>query len=170
MSRADPLARIPVGVLVERRDAANPWIDHIWRPSVVLTRAADAAPWSEVAQAGDVTTFYAGAAEIALFRTETANYRDNLSCGEPKLWVVLRTTGGEPAYQLLAVTADPAEGEAFTETGSDLVEALPMPEAIQMQVAAFVAEHHVERPFFKRKRDRAGPQTFGSRRRTTEDD
>ena len=47
------------------------------------------------------------------------------------LWVVLRPTGVEPPYELLAVTADPAEGEAFTEAGNDLVEMVAMPEPIR---------------------------------------
>ena len=56
-------------------------------------------------------------AEIALYRTETANYRDNLATGAPMLWVALRPTGVEPPYEIFAVTADPAEGEALTEVG-----------------------------------------------------
>jgi hypothetical protein len=32
---------------------------------------------------------------------------------------------------------------------------VPMPESIAEAVEAFVAEHHVERPFFKRQRDRS---------------
>ena len=55
------------------------------------------------------------------------------------------------------MTADPAEGEAFTEAGNDLVETVPMPAAIAETMDAFIAEHHVERPFFKRQRDRAEP-------------
>ena len=46
----------------------------------------------------------------------------------PLLWVVLRPTGAEPPYDVLAVTADPAEGEASTEAGNDLVETVPMPD------------------------------------------
>jgi hypothetical protein len=62
--------------------------------------------------------------------------------------------------ELLAVTADPAEGEALTGAGNDLVETLPMPASIIETIAAFIAEHHVERPMFKRQRDRAGaPKT-----------
>jgi hypothetical protein len=53
------------------------------------------------------------------------------------------------------VTADPAEGEALTGAGEDLVATVPMPKAIQQVVAAFIAEHHVERPFVKRKRERS---------------
>ena len=108
---------------------------------------------------GDVTTFYAGAAEIELYRTETGNYRDNLR-GAPTLWVALRPTGVEPPYELLAVTADPAEGEALTRPATDLVDTVPMPEAIRAIGRGFVAEHHVEQPFFKRKRDRADPEAL----------
>ena len=75
-----------------------------------------------------MTTFYAGAATIELHRTETANYISNLESGAPLLWVVLRPTGAEPPYDVMTVTADPAEGEAFTEAGNDLVETVPMPD------------------------------------------
>jgi hypothetical protein len=61
------------------------------------------------------------------------------------------------------VTADPAEGEAMTEAGNDLVESVPMVETICDQVAAFVAEHHVEQTFVKRTRDRANPDSLGRR-------
>jgi hypothetical protein len=111
----------------------------------------------------DRASFYAGAAEIALYRTETGHYRDNLSSGRPSLWVALRPTGVEPPFEIVAVTADPAEGESFTQVGDDLVEAIPMPPAVHAIVEAFVAEHHVERPFVKRKRDRADPQALARR-------
>ena len=55
----------------------------------------------------------------------------------------------------MTVTADPAEGEASTEAGNNLVETVPMPESIAEALGAFIAEHHVERPFFKRQRDRS---------------
>jgi hypothetical protein len=98
--------------------------------------------------------FYAGDAVIELHRTETTNYRENLTSGAPKLWINLRPTGSEPPYELLAVTADPAEGEAFTDAGSNLVEAVPMPIGISEIIVRFVAEHHVDRPFVKRQRNR----------------
>jgi hypothetical protein len=102
--------------------------------------------------------FYAGEAVIELHRTETANYRSNLASGAPALWVVLRAAAGEPAYDVLIVTADPAEGEAFTDAGHDLVEFVPMPVVIAERIGDFIAEHHVERPFIRRQRDRAGPK------------
>jgi hypothetical protein len=163
LNQAIPLHRISVGVVVERRKAKSPWIDFTWQPVSVLAGQPDAAAWTVLTEEGDATLFYAGAAEIQLFRTETTNYRDNLASGAPSLWVVLRPTDVEPPYEIVAVTADPAEGEAFTEAGNDLVERVPMPDPIRDALDAFVAQHHVERQFFKRKRDRADPEALARR-------
>jgi hypothetical protein len=163
MSVAPPLVRIPVGVVVERRKAASPWIDFTWRPAMVLAGLPDAAPWTVLASDAEAATFYAGATDIGLYRTEADRYRDNLASGAPSLWVALRPTGTEPPYRLLAVTADPSEGESFTQAGDDLVGAVPMPEPVHAIIAGFVAEHHVEQIFHKRKRDRADPEALARR-------
>ena len=157
------LAKIPVGIVVERRKAQSAWIDFTWKPVTALAGVPDAAPWTVLSQDSEGATFYAGAAEIELYRTETANYRDNLAGRAPMLWVALRPTGAEPPYELFAVTADPAEGEAWTEAGSDLVDVVPMPEPVCALIGAFVAEHHVERPFHKRERDQPDPEALARR-------
>jgi hypothetical protein len=156
------LARIAVGVVVERRKAQSPWADFTWRPVTALPGVPDAAPWTRLSANGEDATFYAGSAEIELYRTETANYRDNLAAGA-QLWVALRPTGVEPPFELFTVTADPAEGEALTQSGTDLIDVVPMPEPVRAAVEAFIAEHHVERPFLKRKRDRADPEALAPR-------
>ncbi len=158
-----PLARIPVGVVVECRKATSPWIDFVWRPIKVLEGAPDTEPWTVLSADDDVTTYYAGGASIDLYPSETTYYRDNLASGTPSVWVILRPTGGEPAYALVAVTANPDEGEAYSQPGTDLVEAVMMPTSVHEMIAAFVAEHHVEQPFYKRKRDRADPKSLGRR-------
>lgn len=150
------LQSFAVGVIVERHPAASPWVDFVWRPVSVLTGVPAAAPWTQLGNEADRVTFYAGSASVDLYRTETANYLLNLRSGAPLLWVVLRQRQGEPPWDVLAVTADPAEGEAFSEAGSDLVETVPMPASLAAAIEAFVGEHHVERPFFKRRRDGAG--------------
>jgi len=152
-----------VGVVVERHKAQSPWIDFTWSPVSVLCGVPETSPWTMLSAGGDGATFYAGAAEIELYRTETGHYRDNLASGAPGLWVALRPTDGEHPYDIFAVTADPAEGEAWTQSGHDLVEVVPMPEAVQAWVANFVAEHHVEQPFQKRQRDRADPEALARR-------
>lgn len=163
------LKSIQVGVVVERYKATSAWIDYIWRPVAILPGEPDAKPWTLLGETKESATFYAGPALIELHRTETTNYRDNLATGSPGLWVALRLTGGEPPYTVFAVTADPAEGESFTEAGTDLVDQVAMPASICEQVAAFVAEHHVERKFIKRERDRADPEALARRSGKRED-
>jgi hypothetical protein len=164
VSSFEPLARIEVGVVVERRKALSAWVDFVWQPTAILAGRPEAAPWTVLATADERTTFYAGSAEIELYRTETGQYRDNLASGAPSLWVALRPTGADPAYRVVAVTADPAEGESWTGAGGDLVDAVPMPASVREAIEAFVAEHHVERPFAKRRRDRPDAQALARRR------
>ena len=150
-----PLARIPVGVVVERHKARSSWLDYVCRPVSVLTGVPAAAPWTVIRSEGEVTTFYAGDAMIELHRTETLNLpRHNLASGAPQLWVVLRPAESEIGFDLLFVTADPAEGEALTGAGNDLVEPVAMPALIIEVVESFIAEHPVEHTFFKRQRQR----------------
>jgi hypothetical protein len=168
VSRSAPDHRIPVGVVVERRKATSPWIDVVWRAVAVLPGAPDTAPWTRLDGDETAARFFLDAAEVALFHGDTARYRDNLATGEPALWVVLRATEAEPPLALALVTADPSEGEARTEAGNDLVEAVAMPAAVREAIAAFVAEHHVEETFFKRKRDRSDPEALARRGRKDE--
>src|SRR5258707_15707227 len=158
-----------VGVVIERRKAASPWTDYNWRPVAVLPGQPQAQPWTVLAIDGEAVTFYAGAVDLVLHRTETGQYRDNLASGAPSLWVALRTTGGEPPLRVVAVTADPAEGESFTQAGDDLVGAVPMPAAGRAMVAAIALGHHVEHPLSKHSRTPADPQSLAHRRPTEKD-
>lgn len=160
---ATPVVRIPVGVVVARRKAASQWIDFTWAPVAVLHGAPEAAPWTELSRDDETMMFYAGSADVELYRSESGYYRDNLASGTPMLWVVLATTDTDPPYRLVTVTADPAEGEGMTGSTANLVEPVPMPEAIVEAVAAFIAEHHVERVFIKRKRDRQDTESLARR-------
>ena len=159
-----PLSQMVVGVVVERRKADSPWIDFLWRPVGILPDAPVMAEWSVLREEGETVLFYAGSRTIEFHRSETARYRENLATGSPMLWVVLSPTEAEWPYALAAVTADPAEGEVFTEAGANLVETVIMPDVIREAVEAFVSEHHVEREFVKRKRDRANPEALARRR------
>jgi hypothetical protein len=146
-----------VGVVVERRRAKSTWVDFLWRPVSVFVGTPSAAPWTPLDTALETALFYAGQAEIELHRTETSNYRDNLASGAPALWVALHPAASGQPYEIIAVTADPAEGEAFTDAGGYLVEAVPMPSEVVEAIVQFLAEHHVERPFVKRRRQPAEP-------------
>jgi hypothetical protein len=158
-----PLTTIPVGVVVERARGASAWSDYLWRAVKVLPGVPDTPMWAELEGDDERALFYAGAADIELFRTETANYRDNLATGAPLLWVVLERSDGAQPYQLRLVTADPAEGEAMTLVGESIVDSVQMPRSIEETIAAFINEHHVEREFVKRQRDRANPEALSRR-------
>jgi hypothetical protein len=82
---------------------------------------------------------------------------------QPLLWVALRSTAGDPPYMLAGATVDPAEGESWVALGTDLVDSVLMPGAVEAVVADFVSEHYVEQPFHKRKRDRADPEGMARR-------
>ena len=143
---------ISVGLVIERWLANSQWGSITWRPSIVFPTAPDVAAWTSLGNTATTRLYYAGEQTINLYSTETANYIDNLSTGSPRLWVVLRPSGDEPPVGVVAVTADPSEGEAFTEPGSDVVETVPMPAEVAAAIARFIAAHHVERVFEKRKR------------------
>jgi len=149
---------IEIGLALERRQIGGTWGGFAWRPLALFTTPPEVAPWTSLGVGGDVARWYAGAFPIRLYSTDTANYRDNLESAAPKLWVVLRPTSPEPPVEVLVISADPAEGEAATETGSNVVEIIEMPGEIAALVAAFIAEHHVERPMIKRRRDNAEPE------------
>lgn len=160
---AQPLVRIPVGVVVERHKADSPWTDFVWRAVAVLPDEPDTQPWAVLREEDGTTLFYAGSATVDLYSSETARYRDNLTSGSPSIWTVLSPAEGAWPYSVATATADPAEGEAFTEAGANLVEAVPMPETLREQIEGFVADHHVEREFFKRTRRKADPEALARR-------
>jgi hypothetical protein len=162
-------AHHPVAVVVERRAATSPWQEHVWVPVAVLPGETAAAPWTVLRQEKGLTAFIAGQTLVSFFSSETPNYKANLETGEPVLWVVLRPCAREPGVELVTVLADPGEAEAMTTAGADIIETVPMPGQIREALEAFVAEHHQERGFFKRKRDRADPEALGTRRRVGRD-
>src|SRR5260221_14477706 len=140
------------------------WADFLWRPVSVFAGIASAAPGTLLEADAETALFFAGEAVIELHRTETNNYRDNLGSGAPALWVIMRPTASDPPYELLAVTADPAEGETFTDAGSNLVEAAPMPPAIGEIIARFMPRLHLERPSARAHHDQPRPADLPTRR------
>ncbi|QXM25807.1 DUF3305 domain-containing protein [Elioraea tepida] len=159
----------PVAVVVERRAGSTPWAEDLWVPVAVLPGETAAAPWTVLRKEKGLTAYIAGSTTVSFFSSETPNYKSNLESGAPVLWVVLRPSSTPPGMELVAVLADPGEAEAMTTAGSDVIETVPMPGQIREALEAFVAAHHVERGFHKRKRDRADPESLGVRRRVARD-
>lgn len=147
-----------VGIVVSRYEPASTWGEPIWVASQALEGVPATPAWSVLSFSTERVSWYAGAFQVRLHSSDTAYYRDNLTSGEPKLWVVMRPEGPEPPVEIVCVTADPTEGEGATETGTNLVGVVSMPPSIAAEIAQFVAEHHVERVFEKRQRDKSLPR------------
>jgi Protein of unknown function (DUF3305) len=154
---------IPVGVLAERRPGVTRWAEHVWRVVGVLEQAPPAAPWTLLREEAGRALFFAGTAEVALHPTDTSNYKHNLEAGQPLVWVALRRAETAAGFVLQAVTVDPGEAHLYADAGDDLLESLPMPPGLRAETAAFVARHHKEREFHKRRRDRADPEALARR-------
>jgi Protein of unknown function (DUF3305) len=150
-------AKMLLGVVVERRRSKSPWQDWSWRPvSVILGAPPLGSEWRELLRDADWTQYHAANLPLELSRSDTAAYILNLSQKPPRIYVVLRSAGAQAAqpYRPLLITASPAEAEGYLSSGDEIVEAVPMPAPVVAWLEAFVARHHVERPFVKRKRKR----------------
>ena len=142
-----------MGVVVERRPSAHPWADEAWAPVDVLLGAAPAR-WLELVRQGDVVRYHAATLPLTLHRRETEALVENLARDVPVVFAVLEPGEGDWPWEPHVVTASPYEAQDHEDVGDAVVAKLPMPEPLAALVQAFVAEHHVEQPFHKRKRDR----------------
>jgi hypothetical protein len=141
-----PRAVIRVAVVGVSHPPANRWAKRVLRPAAILGDVPMLGTGSTMAQQGDVLTVYMGDHAVQLHSGETRHYIDNLSAAQPSLWVA---ADGD---RVQIVTADPYEGEALASDTERVVEALAMPAQVAAQIRAFVAAHHVEEVFHKRKR------------------
>jgi hypothetical protein len=160
-------AIMSVGVVIERRDIDNPWLDHSWHPVAIIPHATGEARWSELRSGEGWAQFHAANLNLELFRGETEGYRTNLAQQPPTVFVVLRP--GEEADEMdvepFHVTVCPYEAMGYHESGDEIVEGVPMPPELAAWVAEFVDRYHVDTPFKKRKNKRHRDQADGSRPR-----
>lgn len=152
-------AEMTVGVVVERRKLDSRWADYGWRTVAVLPGDPHHAPGDVLFAADGITRFFAGVLTVELYRKTTGSYRDNLATGQPKVFVVLRPDDSGPLpYRPVLATAAPDEAQIYSDNGEDLVDGVPMPEPMIPWLDAFVAEHHVDEPFYKRQRKPYDPR------------
>ncbi len=154
--------RFAVGVVVERRPATSRWQPHVWRVTEVLPGRPATPAWTVLHEADGITLFYAGTTDLVVYSGETEALVHNLTAARPAVWVVLRKAETAPGWRLLLATVDAGEAQAHADTGDDLVEMVAMPAAVRAWLEPFVARHHVERPKYKRKRDRADPEALAA--------
>lgn len=147
-----------LGVVVERRPVANRWVSAQYLPVAVLPQAgpADWAPLAlpEDAPAG-LARWHAATVEVELHRSDSEAYLDNLNADRPAVYVVLRPSEDpDDAHDVTVVgaTLSPFEAQDYLDSGDDIVEPVAIPDQVAAWVRDFVARHHKETPFKKRKR------------------
>lgn len=149
---------LPLGVVIERRKIDNPWQDYTWRPVAVIPGASPCDPrgaWKEIGEGEGWVRYHAGTLNLNLFRKETEGYRVNLSQDPPRIFVCLRSGEDMDCEHEVApflVTVCPYEAQDYQDSGEEIVETVAMPDGVVAFVQAYIDEHHVDEPFYKRKR------------------
>ena len=160
-SAGSAVDRTSVGIVLERRKSSHPWQDHCWRAQALIAEGGPDDEWRLLAEGPGWQRFYAGALPLELHRGETEGYRENLLSSRPAIYVVLRRGLKGRELAPLLITACPHEAQSYGGEGEDIVEAVPMPAILAAWIGRFVARHHVEKPFVKRKQkpktDNIGP-------------
>ena len=161
--------RLRVGIILERRRIDSRWQEHAWRATAVVAGAPDIAAPLLLARGEGFERYHFATLDIEIHRSETEGYRYNLSQAEPVVYAMWRLSAEDPAAwpDLFHVTVCPYEAQDYLDGGDVIVEGVPMPEAVALWLAGYVARHHVDAPFEKRPRRR---QTEGRRMAPIEED
>jgi len=152
---------VNVGVIVCRKKIDNPWQEYRWSLLAVVPGMAplpdDCKSGRLLKDDGDEQHFHIGNTDIHLYAKETAGYKVNLDGPVPVVYVVLGPgeEKDDPDVVPFLATICPYEAESYTESGEDIVEGVAMPRDILDWVERFMAVHHVEEVFVKRKQKKA---------------
>jgi len=144
---------MPLGIVIRRNPGLTRWAQHVWKAVAVLPGAPDA-HWKELRRDGDAVEFHAATRTLELFRTDTEAYLSGLSAETPAIYVVMRESVGDAPLDVTLVTASPYEAQDYADTGEELVEKVPMPDGLIAWIRDFVALHHEDEVFIKRRRDK----------------
>jgi hypothetical protein len=157
--------RISLGIVLKRSRARDVWGSDVWRVDRLLLGGGAADVGRAVPEEDGSTRYYAGSLSLALFADQVESYRYNLGSRTPAVYVVLRPADGALALEPFLVTVCPVEAQDYMDDGEEVVEAVPMPDAIAAWLGGFVARFPAPEPFRKRKRDDKAPNrdTAGKR-------
>lgn len=145
---------MPIGIVLRRSPGVTRWADVVWRATGILP-GADEADWKLLRQEGESAEYHAATLPLTLYRSDTEAYVHGLAAKVPCLFVVCRETGvKDRPLEVVLVTASPYEAQDYCDGGEELVEKIAMTPGILNWVRAYVAEHHEEEAFVKRRRDK----------------
>ena len=143
-----------LGVVVESRPGMTRWQSTVTRThSVFLTdNGYDPSP-RQLYQEGQCLRSFAGLAALVLHRKETSDYITNLTSQRPSVYVGLRPSSeGAMTWRPFFVSVAPYEAEGYMHGGEEQIDAVAMPDEVQLALGEFVEAHHRDVPFKKRQR------------------
>jgi len=146
---------MPVGVVLRKTPGVTRWVPFHWTASAVLPGAGPAV-WRELRREGEAVEYHAATVTIELHGADTESYVHGLQAEVPSVYVVLRQTDepGDCPLEVVLATASPYEAQDYTDSGEEIVEKVPMPQALLAWVTDFVERFHQDEAFVKRKRDK----------------
>jgi hypothetical protein len=148
---------MPVGIIVQKRRINHPWQEWTWEPVGVLPWAEEGVRWRLLTEEPDRIRYHAATMTVHLYRSDTEAYVANLDTGAPAIYVGISEgdpAAGEWEFEPSFVSLSPYEAQDRTDSAEELIERLEVPPAMLEWLEAFVAKHHEEEAFVKRRRDR----------------
>ncbi len=159
---------MPLGVVLERREIDNPWQSVSWHAVAVIPGAPEIDEARLLRDGPGWAQYHAATLELQLHRSDTEGYKHNITNEEvPVVYVVLRfddddegDVDDDGAPRPFLVTACPYEASAYLDTTAtgEMVEPVPMPEGVKAWVQDYVAKHHVDVPFVKKRKKKSFEQ------------
>ncbi len=148
-------AEMPVGIVLEKRESNNPWLDAVWQPVAVIPHAPEIEMPRVLVEGDGFRQVEAATLPLRLYRSDTEGYVVNLSQSEHVVYVVCRADDeAESGMTPFIATVCPFEASAYSESGEEVVNGVPMPAEVEAWLTSFVGAHHVDEPFVKRKNKR----------------
>ncbi|WP_164513378.1 DUF3305 domain-containing protein [Thiosocius teredinicola] len=145
-------AGFPVAVMMERRPATSPWVDHVWKAvAITVGRHAQGGAMSLVRDDGETALFLVGGLQVRLHVDECESYYHNMVCGTPRAYVVAHPAAdinGAPRPFIVSLSFD--EAHAYLE-GEDEIYDVDIPPELYRWTEAFVVENYFPEKKVKRK-------------------
>ncbi|MEM6887929.1 MAG: DUF3305 domain-containing protein [Pseudomonadota bacterium] len=142
---------MPLGIVLRRSPGVTRWSNFVWRATDVLP-GARADDWRILTEDGEVVQFHAATRDLTLYVSDTEAYVHELQAKPPSVYIILREDTSEHRLHVLMATVSPYEAQDYADSAEEIVEKVPMPPAVLAWVQNYVAAHHVEEEFIKRKR------------------
>jgi len=149
---ASPSVRL--AVVMERRTLDNPWSSQTWLPVAVRIDAATEPAPRALGETSDVVQWLFPGLDLALSRDECEGYWQNLVSPGARVFVLWRMEDEDGLPVPERVTASYDEASAWMDA-SELVEGVPMPEALVPWVGDYLKANFRPEP-----KKRIRPQSF----------